>query len=149
MFMSSETNKSLVRKLFECFNSNDQSTLKEFDELCSSNLQLHDPAAASVKPGVQTLKQTEMGYMKAFPNKKTIIDSMFATDNDVAVCWTTTATHKGEFNGVNPTNKNVKIQGISVYHISNNKIDDITQNWDRLGLMQQLGVTQASAQARK
>jgi predicted ester cyclase len=92
-----------------------------------------------MKPGPQTIKLAESVYIKAFPNKVTTIDGIIASDNQVVVRWTAKGTQKGEFEGVAPSNREFKITGISIFSIEHNKITEIWQVWDHLGLLEQIG----------
>ena len=138
-------NISLVKKLIECYNSNDPKQLSACDSICSSNLQFHDPANPSNQSGLQGLKTAESNYMMAFPNKSGKTDAIFGIEDRVVVRWTLTGTHKGPFQGILPTNKSFKISGITIYRISDNKITEIWQSWDTLGLLEQLGVVKQPA----
>jgi hypothetical protein len=60
--------------------------------------------------------------------------------NNVVTCWTATGTHQGEFMGIAPTGRQFTISGITIDCISGGKIIEEGQQWDSLGLMQQLGV---------
>lgn len=140
--MSVQENTTLVHKFFDYLNQNNPNDLKSFETILASNIQIHDPALSHPKTGIEYLKQLEIGYIKAFPNKKVVIDDIFASNDRVAVYWTVSGTHKGEFQGLAPGNRDFKISGISLYRISNGKITEITQNWDLHGLLQQIGKTQ-------
>jgi predicted ester cyclase len=68
------------------------------------------------------------------------IEQEFADGDYVFHRGYTTATHKGEFQGIPPTGKQFKINSIDIWHVVNGKA---VENWvqmDMLGLMQQLGV---------
>lgn len=132
-----QENLNIVRKLFDIHNKNDASKLNAIDELIAPSAQFHDPSMT--KANLQAFKQAEMEYIKAFPNKKTKIDNIVAAEDQVIVRWTSTGTHKGNFHGNAPSNKEFKISGISIYKLSNNKIAEVWQIWDRLGLLEQLG----------
>ena len=57
-----------------------------------------------------------------------------------AMRFTARGTHKGEFQGIPPTGKQVTLSGINIQHIVDGKI---VENWvslDALGMLQQLGV---------
>lgn len=131
-----------VRRLFEDVYS--KGNIKVCDELCDTNLKLNDAAVAShFKPGVAFFKQCESEYFKAFPNKRAKIDDIFAVDDKVVVRWTCTGKHEGELQGISPTHKNFNINGISIYRFgSNGKITEVWQTWDRLNLLEQLGIIQ-------
>ena len=65
----------------------------------------------------------------------------------VASRWTIRGTHKGDLMGIAPTNKQVTVTGIVVRRIAGGKIAEAWENFDQLGLMQQLGVVPAPEQA--
>lgn len=85
-------------------------------------------------------KELVRRYFTAFPDVCTIIEDQFGEDNNVATRWTTRFTHTGYFMGVPPTYKSISFSGISIYHFSEGKIIEIWISWDRLALMQQLGI---------
>jgi predicted ester cyclase len=66
--------------------------------------------------------------------------------------WSCRGVHKGELNGIAPTNKQFTITGVTIARFSNGKIVEGFVNWDALGLMRQLGVvpepTKSMAAAR-
>jgi predicted ester cyclase len=49
--------------------------------------------------------------------------------------------------GVAPTGNRMEIRGISITRIEGGKIEEIWENYDALGLMQQLGVMPTQEQA--
>ncbi len=54
--------------------------------------------------------------------------------------WTVRGTHRGEFQDVSPTGKEVEFTGIHISHINEEgKLQESWENYDALGLMQQLG----------
>jgi steroid delta-isomerase-like uncharacterized protein len=137
-----QKNITLVRTLLE--EVMNKGNLRKLDELCAPQLKFHDVALTSEFQGLKGLKDAEAIYMKAFPGKKLNIEEILAADDKVIVRWRVRATHKGAFNGCDPSNRPIDISGISIYKISNDKITEITQHWDRLGLFEQIGEIQAS-----
>lgn len=134
---NAQNNIMLTRKLFdELFNKDNLSVC---DQLMSTNLKLVDPAQSHIKTGLPAYKEVETSYLKAFPKKKVKIDDIFAAEDKVVVRWTCQGVHKGELQGIAPTNKSFTITGISIYRFANNKITEIYQNWDRLSLFEQIG----------
>ncbi len=142
--MVARNNINVVRRLFDFFNRNDPTNLHVLDELLAHHVQLHDPAVHDAKVGLEGMKQAEVNYFKAFPHKVTTIDDILAADDVVTVRWTVTGKHDGPFQGMAPTHRQFKISGISIYRIANGKITEIWQQWDRLGLLEQLGAFHAA-----
>lgn len=138
--MSSKENIKIVQNIYDCFNKNDIHHLSCLDDLLLPNVQFHDSATPNLTSGIQAVKQAETSYIKAFPNKSAKIDTIFSADDRVVVRWTVSATHKGQFQGIAPTNKSFKISGITIYRLANGKVCEVWQNWDHLGLLEQLGI---------
>jgi steroid delta-isomerase-like uncharacterized protein len=75
-----------------------------------------------------------------------------AEGNKVCLRWSCTMRHTGGGFGVPPTNKALHATGITVVRIADGKFIEGWQNWDMLGLMQQiqgtgLGPTYIAAKA--
>jgi predicted ester cyclase len=62
--------------------------------------------------------------------------------------WTVAGTHEGELAGIPPTGRRFSVSGISIARIVNGRIIESWNNWDALGLMQQLGVVSAETKGR-
>jgi predicted ester cyclase len=63
-------------------------------------------------------------------------------ENDLVVIFLNfTGTHKGEFQGVPPTNKKINIRSADLYRIENEKIAEHWDVVDQLNLLQQTGAT--------
>jgi predicted ester cyclase len=63
-------------------------------------------------------------------------------ENDLVVVFLNfTGTHKGEFQGVPPTNKKINIRSADLYRIENKKIAEHWDVVDQLNLLQQTGAT--------
>lgn len=138
--MDQQQNIKITRKLYdEVFTKGQVNVL---DEVLAPNVKLHDPAQPHFKDSIASFKQVETTYTKAFPNKKVKIEDIFAVDDKVVVRWTCQGVHRGELQGIAPTNKNFTITGISIYRFTGGKISEAWQSWDRLGLLEQIGEVQ-------
>jgi predicted ester cyclase len=61
-------------------------------------------------------------------------------ENDLVVVFLNfTGTHKGEFQGMPPTNKKINIRSADLYRIENEKIAEHWDVVDQLNLLQQTG----------
>ena len=65
-------------------------------------------------------------------------DPILADGDMVCLIWSCTVTHSGNGLGIPATNKNLQTTGITVVRIANGKIVAGWQNWDMLGLIQQI-----------
>jgi steroid delta-isomerase-like uncharacterized protein len=83
----------------------------------------------------------------AFPDIKITVEDAFGVDDRVTVRWSGVMTHTGDQLGIPPTNKKVRITGITIARIAKGIIVEGWDNWDQLALMQQLS-TPAAGTAR-
>ena len=134
----SETNKTVVRRLFEeVWN---KGNLPVTDELFAPNYAHHDSSTPDVGRGPESEKKRATLYRTAFPDLRLTIEDIIAEGETVMARWSCRGTHKGDLSGIAPTGKQFTISGISVARFTNGKMVEGWVNWDALGLMQQLGV---------
>ena len=79
-------------------------------------------------------------FYTAFPDYTHNIKNIFASDNYVVVQFDISATHKGEFQGVPPSNEKVVYKAIQICEIIDNKLKTVYAMDDDLSLMMQLGM---------
>ncbi len=140
----SEANKIVSRRLVdEAFN---QGKFDVIEELVAPTFVNHDPATGDSK-GPQGTRELIEGYRSAFPDIKITVEEQIAEGDLVATRWTATGTHKGELMGIAPTGKESTVTGVTIDKIKDGKIVESWNNWDTLGMMQQLGVIPALATA--
>jgi steroid delta-isomerase-like uncharacterized protein len=137
----SEGNKSLVRRLFEEVWNKGNTQIA--DELFTPNYAHHDHSTPDFGRGPESEKKVVTLYRNAFPDLRLTVEDLISEGETVMARWTCKGTHKGELNGIAPTNRQFNISGISITRIVNNKIAESWVNWDALGLMQQLGAVPA------
>jgi Predicted ester cyclase len=135
--MSAHKNIELVKRFYQEVYTN--LNPEAFDQFCSTDVLVKDPVFSNEEAGIENLKQLEIEYNRAFPDKTTLIDNLIGNDNYVTVCWTSTGHQQGNLMGIPPSNKEISISGISCYKIEHEKITEINQCWDTLGLLQQIG----------
>jgi steroid delta-isomerase-like uncharacterized protein len=133
-----QENIALAKKYLEGVYGKSDTALVE--QLCASDVKLHDPYQSNFTGGAQALRKLEEKFKTAFPNKTLKIEGIRSDADEVIANWTVQGTHTGQFNGHAPTNKNFKISGITIFCLNKGKITVITQQWDRLGMLEQLGL---------
>jgi steroid delta-isomerase-like uncharacterized protein len=75
----------------------------------------------------------------SFSEMKLTIEDILGADDKVVVRWSATMTHTGHALGFPPSGKSVRIGGISIARILNGKIVEGWDNWDQLGMLEQIG----------
>ena len=74
-----------------------------------------------------------------FPDIDVSVDDLIAEGDRVVIRWTGTGTHSGEFMGVPATGVKISVTGIAIDRIEGGKIVEHWEQFDTLGMMQQLG----------
>ena len=137
--MSVEENKATLRSqhVEELFN---KGNLSVADEIISADYVCHHPSGIEFK-GPEGVKQLVAMARNAFPDLHFTIDDMVAEGDKVAVRYTYTGTHKGEYMGIAPTGKQVTMTAANFYRFEGGKeVEDLPYS-DSLALYQQLGVS--------
>jgi steroid delta-isomerase-like uncharacterized protein len=142
--MSSEQNKSLMRRYFE--EAWNQGNIAVLDELVAPHFTNHSPAIPGLPPGADGLKPIFTAFRTAFPDLHFTIDDMISDGEKVVTRWTLQGTHQREFMGIPPTGKQVVVGGIEMERIVGGKIVEHWLQADNMGLMRQLGVIPSPGQ---
>jgi len=140
--MSAEENKAIIRRWFDMINKHDLSLI---DEVISDDYRLGE-FGMELK-GHEALKQAFTTGFVGFPDLNYRIDDIIAQGNKVAVRYTRTGTHSGEYHGFAPKNKWTEVTGAFFYRLAGGKIVEALGYSDRLALFQQLGVAPPMGQA--
>ncbi|MGI5350479.1 ester cyclase [Streptomyces sp. CA-250714] len=112
------------------------------DDVCTDDYREHDPFMSSYDIGLAQAK-TEYGeILRAFEPVATI-ESLTAEGDLVCARLSYKGRHVGEFQGVEPTNREVSGTGHATFHCRNGKLAESWWNMDDLGLMKQLGIVEA------
>ena len=140
----SEENKALIQRFVEeAFN---KGNLDVADEIYASRFISHEPGGP-VDRHPEYVKNFVNMYRSAFPDGHTTIEDVVAEGDEVAYRWTYRGTHRGELMGIPPTGQDVTITGMTIDRISGGKIEAEWNNFDQLGMLQQLGVVPAPGRA--
>jgi steroid delta-isomerase-like uncharacterized protein len=109
-----------------------------FDEVVSPEVVDHDPAPEQ-GPGPQGFKDMFATMRSAFPDLRVTPEHMTATGDDVALAYTVTGTHEGDFLGVAPTGRKVTARGVQIGRFEDGKLVERWGSSDQLAMLQQLG----------
>jgi len=84
-------------------------------------------------------------FFTAFPDLEFTVDLVVAQDDLVATSWTATGTHRGEWLGIAPTDREVTWQGINIFRFECGQIVEAWGSADHVGLLSQLGAVELPA----
>jgi steroid delta-isomerase-like uncharacterized protein len=76
--------------------------------------------------------------MAAFSGFHVIIHDTIAEGDRVCVRWTCQCKHTGDALGIPATQKTVHVTGISIIRIAQGRMAEGWQNWDMLGMLEQI-----------
>jgi steroid delta-isomerase-like uncharacterized protein len=133
--MSAE-NKALVRRWFDQVWNKGRT--ESIDEMLADRAVLHGLGADMRGPS--EFKVFHAAYRDAFPDVVIQIEHLIADDDLVAVRWSAAATHNGGGLGFAATGRRVQFTGMAFARVEGGKIVEGWNNFDQLGLLQQLGV---------
>lgn len=132
----SEENKAIFRRYVE--EVGNEGNLDLVDEIFSDYAS-HQPDGSVLERGPEDVKRFMGEFRSAFPDFHTTIEDQIAEDDKVVTRWTMRGTHEGEFRGIAPTGKQISVTGIGIFRFSDGKVVESWDNFDQLGMMQQLG----------
>ena len=134
-----ERNKHVMKRFVTCINTNDKALA---EELIASEAAFTTPV--SEKPlygGAGYLSVVDL-MRKSFSDIRWEIVDMVAEDDKVAVSWTCSGTHDGEFMGLAPTGKKFSFSVMNFYYFNDDGkiINDVAAE-GLIGLFRALGLT--------
>lgn len=133
--MTSEKNKSVVRRLAQAINSGN---LDDLDHVLSPDYVRHDPNPLLKDVGRKEYKQVFMNLRKAFPDAEWTIEELLCDGDRVIGRWLFRGTHDGSFFNISPSGKEVIYPIIAIYRIENGMIAEDWHIFHSIGLWQTL-----------
>src|SRR5438105_81188 len=130
-----ENNKELFNRCWlGYFNQGDMSGV---DEIVASNYIWHGPGQEI--NGREGIKQFLAALRSAISDIQMSVEKQMAEGDETATRWRIQGTHKGNLFGVAPTNKPVNITGLVITRFAQGKIVEEWEEFDQLGMLQQIG----------
>lgn len=94
-----------------------------------------------ITPNVSGTKKWKSAVLEAFPDYRSEIEDAFAEGDRVVIRWRSRGTHRGEFQGIAPTGREIVVTGITISRFADGKIAESWVGFDTQDLIRQLGVT--------
>jgi steroid delta-isomerase-like uncharacterized protein len=130
-----EYNKALGRRVFtEIYG---QGKISLVDELYADDFVDDSPGGGK---GRDLIKKAVTDFHRAMPDLRIEIEDVFATEDKVVLRYTARGTQTGSYGDIPATGKKAVVRGITIFQFANGKIKTEWTEYDRLGLMRQLGV---------
>ena len=133
-----------MRSTYERINSGD---IDGFGKLLADDFVEHDEVTG-LPPTKEGTLEFFRSLLVSFPDWRMDVEDLIASEDKAVARVRATATQKGEFMGVPPTNTRVDVQLIDIMRFNDAGL--VCEHWgvaDMLSLMQQLGVVPAGPPA--
>jgi len=137
--MSLSQNKDLARRAIKLWTQDTKDNVEEIFASDYVNHQQHLPDGGNAIRGLDAWKQFISTFHQAFPDFEDQIVTQIAEGDLVATQFVSSGTQKGEIIGVRATGRRASWTGIVIDRIANGKIAESWVNWDKFGMLQQLG----------
>lgn len=108
------------------------------DELVTDGYVEHDPVRSNPLRGPEALKERVARYRRGSPDLTRTIEETLVDGNTVAIHYTVTGTHEGSLLGIDPTGREIEVDGMLLSRVIDDRITEGTDIWDAFGLLRQL-----------
>ena len=133
--MSREQNIATQERLGQAISSGQLDVL---NDIFAPNVVEHDPAPDQ-GPGPRGFVHFFETLRGAFPDLTVTPEHMVTDEDNVAIAYTISGTHQGDFLGVAPTGKHISARGVQIGRFADGKIVERWGSSDELGILHQLG----------
>ncbi len=135
--MSAKRNLELIHRMYEALNAQD---LDAHDEYWSEDMIWHGPPGFGDIHGLDGFKNEVLKpFYKAFPDYHAKNDIELADGNWVAATGFVTGTHQGEWLGLAPTGRPMRMRFSDFWLIKEGRLTDNYVMVDQIDVMKQLG----------
>lgn len=140
--MSQQDNIAATERLGAAVNSGN---LDALHEVFAPNVIDRDPASDQA-PGPEGFIHFFTGFRASFPDLNISVEQLVADEDNVAIAYTVTGTHRGDFLGIPATGKSIKARGVQIARFENGQIVERWGSSDQLGILQQIGASHIPAE---
>lgn len=132
--------EEVVRRLADTFNDPQTRELSYF-EFYDDSLMIHGfpPNLPTNKEG---FKEFIYSLWRAFPDIRIIFEDLITEGNKVAGRYYLTGTHKGEFLDIQATDKQFKVNGMTIFSFRDEKV---TERWNIVDIISLTGQLRAQS----
>ena len=131
---STEANKDVVRRFLAV---TDGRQFDQYAEFLSPDVVAHFPGGVDLNRAA--VEDAESAFAVGFPDVVRTVEDLFAAGDLVVVRTAIRGTHRGDFQGIAPTQRPIAVTAIVIYRVVDGLIAESWVEADFLGLMTQLG----------
>lgn len=136
--MSAEENVEIMRRWFqEVWN---EGRIETVYELLSPDAVAHGQESAEGElHGPEEFAAFVRKIRGAFSDIQLRVEDVFATGDRGVLRWSGVMTHAGDAMGMPASGRTIRLRGITLVRFAGGKIVEGWDNWDQLGMLQQIG----------
>jgi len=132
------SNKEIVRRFLEGIWNYEK--LVSLDQVLAPDYIFHD--AVGDTRGIREFRQGVADELEAFSDVLVAIDDIVAEGDRVAVRYTSSYLHHGEFMHAYPTGKLTTVHGVAIHRVADGKVAETWEAYDRRTFARELGAGQ-------
>jgi steroid delta-isomerase-like uncharacterized protein len=140
-----DNNEAVIRRWIEAYNERD---LEAEADALAPGFVAHVPAAPGPLEGLEAWRQFSGPFAEAFPDLRLTVEDVVSEGEKVAARVAFRGTHRGEFQGIAPTGKELAFSSMEFNRVVGGKVEEHWVELDLLGLMQQLGAVPSPEEQR-
>lgn len=140
MINLAETNKSIALRFAQDGWGTQPDWQQTWDDLMNPDVIYHFNSEAEPIIGLEANKAFNQSLFQGFPDIHQTMEDMITEGDKVVYRTTIKGTHTGEFLGMPPTGKSVKVNDFTLLQIVDSKIVKWWYECNLLAVMQQLGL---------
>jgi predicted ester cyclase len=110
------------------------------DDVFVADCVIHINGSPEPNLGVAGFKQMVAGLLAAFPDLHFSIEDQIVAGDKVATRWVAEGTNSAALDSVPATGRRVRVDGLILDHVVAGRVVERWEQWDQLGMMQQLGL---------
>jgi steroid delta-isomerase-like uncharacterized protein len=143
--VATTASKTIVRRfLSETIGGRDPNAA---DGILTPDYTLHMVGFPAPVRGRDAWKGVIQNYFAAFPDLAVSTQEEIAEGDRVAIRYSWSGTHRGDFMGIPATQKRVSVSGMVVFRVTDDRVAEEWHLDDVLGLLQQLGAIPTPGQS--
>lgn len=134
---STDVMTTFIQNWLTAWNSHDTEKLLELynqnfgNEVVSENHSFHD---------AQSFIAMGQRIFRAFPDLYFDITETVEEDEKVAILWVAHGTHKGKYDNIPATGKQLEVSGTTFFELRNGKVSKAVFLWDGAEMLRQMGL---------
>jgi steroid delta-isomerase-like uncharacterized protein len=110
------------------------------DKVFAAECVIHINGGPEPNLSVGGFKEMVAGLLAAFPDLRFTIEDQISVGEKVATRWIADGTNSAAFGTVPATGRRVRVAGLILDRLAHGKVVERWEQWDQMGMMQQLGL---------